>query len=133
MSPYVTFALAMCAIVFLALAGTAYMAVYFNRRAKADLQAALAPLADVIAGEIDLDEASVTGRYRGQIAQGLVATLPGGMGRVPHLTDRWRRWRTLAVDIDTIERARRGTEGRGGEHPRRTDPGTRADANAAAE
>jgi hypothetical protein len=84
MSPYVSFALAMCAIVFLALAGTAYMAVYFNRRAKADLRAALEPLAEVISGESDLDEASVTGRYRDHIAQGSVSTLPGGMGRVFH-------------------------------------------------
>jgi hypothetical protein len=84
MSPYITFALAMCAIVFLALAGTAYMAVYFNRRAKADLQVALEPLAEVISGDVDLDEASVSGRYRGHIAQGSVSTLPGGMGRVFH-------------------------------------------------
>ena len=84
MSPYLTFAIAMCAIIFIALAGTAYMAVYFNRRAKDDLQAALAPLAAVISGEIDLDEAAVTGRYQGHIAQGQVASLPGGMGRVFH-------------------------------------------------
>lgn len=82
MNPYVSFALAMCIIIFLALAGTAYMAVYFNRRAKADLAAALAPLAEIVEGTADVEEARVTGRYRGHIAEGRVRQTPGGMGRV---------------------------------------------------
>ncbi len=82
MSPYVSFALAMCVIILLALAGTAYMAIYFNRRAKADLAAALAPLAEIVGGTADVEEARVAGRYRGHIAEGRVRHTPGGMGRV---------------------------------------------------
>jgi hypothetical protein len=81
-NPYVSFGLAMCIIIVLALAGTAYMAVYFNRRAKADLAAALGPLAEIIGGTADVEEARVTGRYRGHIAEGRVRQTPGGMGRV---------------------------------------------------
>lgn len=72
----------MCAIVFLALAGTSYLAVYFNRKAKEDLEAALIPLAEVVEGTIDLDEASLSGRYKGHLTSAKVSTLPGGMGRV---------------------------------------------------
>jgi hypothetical protein len=72
----------MCVIVFLALAGTSYLAVYFNRKAKEDLEAALTPLAEVIEGELDLDEATISGRYRGHLTSAKVSTLPGGMGRV---------------------------------------------------
>ena len=72
----------MCAILFLALAGTSYLAVYFNRKAKEDLEAALIPLAEVVEGTIDLDEASLSGRYRGHLTSANVSTLPGGMGRV---------------------------------------------------
>lgn len=74
----------MCVIVLLALVGTAYMAVFFNRRAKADLQAALQPLSEVIEGEADVEEAVVKGRYAGHLAEGRVAQLSGGMGRVFH-------------------------------------------------
>jgi hypothetical protein len=81
-NPYLSFALAMCVIVFLALAGTSYLAVYFNRKAKEDLEAALTPLAQVVEGEIDLDEASLNGRYKGHLTNAKVSTLPGGMGRV---------------------------------------------------
>jgi hypothetical protein len=81
-NPYLAFGLAMCVIVFLALAGTSYLAVYFNRKAKEDLEAALTPLAEVIEGELDLDEATISGRYRGHLTSAKVSTLPGGMGRV---------------------------------------------------
>jgi hypothetical protein len=83
-NPYVSATIAMCVIVAIALAATAYMAVYFNRRAKADLAAALEPLRQVVAGEAMLDDAVVTGRFTGHIAEGKVAQLPGGMGRVFH-------------------------------------------------
>jgi hypothetical protein len=83
-NPYVSVSIAMCLIVAIALAATAYMAVYFNRRAKADLAAALQPLADVVDGAMDVDEALVKGRYSGHIAEGRVGQLAGGMGRVFH-------------------------------------------------
>jgi len=82
LSPYVSFGLSMCLIVGLSLAATAYIAVMFNRRAKADLLAALTPLADVVEGEVDAEEAVVTGRYRGHLAEGRVGNAPNGPGRV---------------------------------------------------
>lgn len=82
MNPYVSFGLAMCAIVLIALVCTAYMAVVFNRRAKADLKTALTPLAAIIDGDIDLVEASASGRYQGHIAEGRVANSSDGPGRV---------------------------------------------------
>lgn len=82
MNPYLSFGIAMCGVVLIALAGTAYMAVYFNRRAKKDLAAALQPLADAIGGEADLEEAVVSGRFDGHLAEGKIVVLPGGMGRV---------------------------------------------------
>jgi hypothetical protein len=75
----------MCVIVVLALAGTAYLAVIFNRRAKTDLAERMQPLAAAIGGELDLDEATVSGRYQGQIAFGRVANAPGGFGRLFHV------------------------------------------------
>jgi hypothetical protein len=74
----------MCVVVLLALIGTAYMAVFFNRRAKADLTMALQPLAEVVDGEANVEEAFVSGRFLGHLAEGRVAQLPGGMGRVFH-------------------------------------------------
>ena len=62
MNPYLSFSIAMCAVVIIALAGTAYLAAYFNRRSKNDMQAALEPLAQVIDGEIDVEEGLVKGR-----------------------------------------------------------------------
>lgn len=82
MNPYLSFSIAMCAVVIIALAGTAYLAVYFNRRSKNDMSASLAPLAEVIDGEIDLEEGLVKGRFLGQLAEGQVSTMPGGMARV---------------------------------------------------
>jgi cbb3-type cytochrome oxidase subunit 3 len=79
---YVQFAIAMCFVVFIALFATAYLAVMFNRRAKADLDAALRPLAGVIDGTIDLDEAVVSGSYRGHLAFCRVTSGSDGPGRV---------------------------------------------------
>lgn len=82
MNPYLAFGLAMCGIVIVALAGTSYLAVYFNRKAKEDLEAALIPLAEVVDGTIDLDDGSLSGRFNGHLTSAQVSTLPGGMGRV---------------------------------------------------
>ncbi|MGH2533901.1 MAG: hypothetical protein ACRDJW_16550 [Thermomicrobiales bacterium] len=84
MNPYLAAGLAMCAIVIVALALTAYMAMIFNRRAKVDLERALTPLAAVIDGEMDLDDAKVTGRFRGQIAEGWMSASLTNPGRVFH-------------------------------------------------
>ena len=84
MNPYVATALAMCVIVAIAVAATAYLAVVFNRRAKDDLVAALTPLAEAIGGKVNLDEATVTGRHAGHLVFGRVANGPGGMGRLFH-------------------------------------------------
>ena len=85
MNPYLATAIAMCVIVLISLAGTAYLAAMFNRRAKADLRERLVPLAATIAGEADVEEARVEGRYQGQIAIGRVANAPGGFGRLFHV------------------------------------------------
>ncbi len=82
MNPYVLFALAMCGIVLLSLIATAYLAARFNRAAKRDLAAAFEPLAGIIDGEIDLEEARVVGRYAGHIASGSVVRAPNTMGRL---------------------------------------------------
>lgn len=82
MNPYLSFSIAMCAVVIVALAGTAYLAAYFNRRSKNDMETSLAPLAAVIDGEMDVEEGHISGRYRGQLAEGKVDTMPGGMSRV---------------------------------------------------
>jgi hypothetical protein len=81
-NPYVSVGLVMCLISIIALAATSYMAVFFNRRAKADLAAALEPLTVVVDGSANIEEAVVTGRYNVHIAEGRVAQMPGGMGRV---------------------------------------------------
>jgi hypothetical protein len=81
-NPYVSFGLAMCLVVAISLFFTAYLAVHFNRRAKADLLAALTPLNELIDGEIDLEEARVHGRYRGHIAEGRAANSTDGPGKV---------------------------------------------------
>ena len=82
MNTYVAFGLVMCAVIFLALAATAYMAVYFTRRAKADLGAALTPLAAKLDGEVELEEAQVTGRYNRKLAFGRMTNAEGGPVRV---------------------------------------------------
>lgn len=85
MNPYLATALAMCAIVLISLAGTAYLAAMFNRRAKADMRERLDPLAAAIGGEADVEEARLEGRYEGQIAIGRVSNAPGGFGRLFHV------------------------------------------------
>lgn len=82
MDPYLAFGLAMCVIVLISLGGTAYLAAMFNRRAKADLRERLEPLAAIIDGEVNLDEASVAGRHRGQLAYARIVSAQGGMGRL---------------------------------------------------
>jgi hypothetical protein len=84
-NPYLATAIAMCVIVLLSLAGTAYLAAVFNRRAKSDLLARLEPLAAAIDGAADVEEARVEGRFNGQIAIGRVANAPGGFGRLFHV------------------------------------------------
>lgn len=81
MNPYLAVTLAMCVIIILSLAATAYLAVVFNRRARADMDAALSPLAAVIDGRVDVDEATVRGRYEGHLTEGRVTTAPMGGGR----------------------------------------------------
>jgi hypothetical protein len=83
-NPYISVSIAMCVIVLLALAGTAYMAVFFNRRAKADLATALRPMAEVVNGSPNVEDAVVSGRFAGHLAEGRIAQLAGGMGRVFH-------------------------------------------------
>src|SRR5215216_7284635 len=98
----------MCVIVLLSLIATAYMAMYFNKRAKADLQQAMAPLAEVIEGEIDLEEAVVRGRFGGHIAEGRMATSIIGAGRVFHTTiidsAGGSKWAYYAVSSKSQER-----------------------------
>lgn len=72
----------MCAVIFISLALTAYLAVYFNRRAKADLQAALEPLAGRIDGTVDIENAQVTGRYDRKLVIGRMTHADGGPVRV---------------------------------------------------
>jgi hypothetical protein len=72
----------MCAIVLVSLVATAYLAATFNRRAKADLAAALEALAELIDGDVALDEAEVRGRYAGHLAFGRMANAQEGPGRV---------------------------------------------------
>ena len=82
MNPYLAVTLVMCGVIFIALAATAYMAVFFTRRAKADLLAALTPLATLLGSEPDVEQAEVSGRYRGKLAFGRMANAEGGPVRV---------------------------------------------------
>lgn len=83
MNPYVSAGLAMCVVLFVALALTAYLAVHFNRRSKADLGVALAALAGVLdEGELDLDDATVRGRFNRRLVIAGVTTAEGGPVRV---------------------------------------------------
>ena len=82
MNPYVVTGLVMCGVVLVALIGTAYLAVYFNRRAKADLERLMTPLAGVIDGEVDLDEAEVKGTYQGNHVMARMANAAAGTVRL---------------------------------------------------
>lgn len=78
MNPYIATGLAMCLVILLALFGTGYLAVYFTRRAKADVEKLLAPLAEMTNGEADVEEAEVTGRWRDTLVQGRMAGAAAG-------------------------------------------------------
>jgi hypothetical protein len=103
----------MCAIVFLALFATSYMAVYFNRRAKADLLTALTPLALELHGQVEIDEATVAGMYRGHLSSGKVTNIGRGPARVfeTRLIDgaggnpwKWTAtWPKIGLDSSAIE------------------------------
>jgi hypothetical protein len=82
LNPYLSFGIAMCGVVGLSLFFTAYLAVMFNRRAKADLLATLTPLSELIEGSVDLENATTTGRYRGHLTEGKAANSPDGPGKV---------------------------------------------------
>ncbi len=84
MNPYLQFGLAMCLVVGLSLAGTAWLAAHFNKKAKADMKERLEPLAAAIGGEADVEEATVKGRWGDALAFGRVANAPGGFGRLFH-------------------------------------------------
>jgi len=81
-NPYVLTGLAMCGIVLIALVGTSYLAVYFTRRAKADLERALVPLAELIDGQADVDEADIKGAWRGNLVMARMANAAAGTVRV---------------------------------------------------
>jgi hypothetical protein len=117
---YLQFTLAMCAITLIAFVATAYLAAAFNRRAKADLAAALTPLADLIEGEVDLDEAEVRGRYAGHLVFGGMAHATEGPGRIFHadLVDAaggaaWRFTSDPAKRAEEAPRLRLEAEGTG--------------------
>ena len=78
MNPYVATGLAMCLVIVVALVGTGYLAVYFTRRAKADVARLITPLADMIDGEADVDEAQVTGRWQDTLVIGRMANAAAG-------------------------------------------------------
>jgi hypothetical protein len=84
-NPYLVTSFAMCGILALSLGGTAYLAVYFNRRAKRDLEEKLQPLAEAIHGSVNLDRALVEGKHGGDLVFGRVETGAGGIGRVFHV------------------------------------------------
>lgn len=108
MNPYVQFGLAMCLVVGISLAGTAFLAATFNRKAKADMTQRLAPLAEAINGTADIDEALVEGRFGDQLAFGRAENAPGGFGRLFHVElvdsaggERWE-WSHLPVKKEPI-------------------------------
>lgn len=81
-NPYLMTGLAMCLVIGVAVVGTAYLAVFFNRRAKADLAALLTPLAEYVEGDVNMENASVSGRWNGTLAIGRMAGAAGGTFRV---------------------------------------------------
>ena len=82
MNPYLLTGLAMCMIIIIAIVGTSYLAVYFTRRAKADLERLMTPLAEVVDGEADIDEAEVKGRWQGNLVMARMANAAAGTVRV---------------------------------------------------
>jgi hypothetical protein len=79
---YVIFGLVMLGVVVFSLLVTGNLAATFNERAKGDLKNALEPLATLLEGTSDVEEATVSGRYHGQITTGKIVAGPGGMGRL---------------------------------------------------
>lgn len=82
MNPYVLTGLAMCMIVVIALVGTSYLAVYFTRRAKADLERLLVPLAEMIEGQVDIDEAEIKGTWQRNLVMARMANAAAGTVRL---------------------------------------------------
>jgi hypothetical protein len=80
--PYLLTGLAMCLVLMLSLGGTAYLAVYFNRRAKADLADAYLPLAELVRGTFDLETAEISGTHNGYPVFARMANASEGPGRV---------------------------------------------------
>lgn len=78
MNPYIATGLAMCAVILIALIGTGYLAVYFTRRAKQDVELMLTPLAELTNGKADVEEAEVEGTWNGTIVQGRMARAAAG-------------------------------------------------------
>lgn len=72
----------MCMVIIVALVGTSYLAVHFTRRAKADLEQLLAPLAAHIDGDYSVDDASIEGRWGGTLVQARMAAAAAGTVRV---------------------------------------------------
>ena len=79
---YIVFGLVMLGVVVFSLLVTGNLAATFNERAKNDLKNALEPLAKLIDGTSDVEEATISGRYHGQITIGKIVSGPGGMGRL---------------------------------------------------
>ena len=81
-NPYVLTGLVMCAVIIIALIGTSYLAVYFTRRAKADLERLMLPLADLLNGQVDVEEAEVKGHWKGNVVAARMANAAAGTVRV---------------------------------------------------
>jgi hypothetical protein len=69
-------------VILVALVGTSYLAVYFTRKAKADLEKLLTPLDEHVDGEFDVSEANVKGTWHGTIVMARMAGAAGGTVRV---------------------------------------------------
>lgn len=78
MNAYVATGLAMCLVIVIALIGTGYLAVYFTRRAKADVERLITPLAEMIDGDANVDDAEVTGRWKDTMVIGRMANAAAG-------------------------------------------------------
>lgn len=81
MNTYVTFGLAMLVIVVVSLVASGMLAASFNERARADLGRALTPLAEQLDGTVDVESASISGRFRGHLTTAAMISAPGGIGR----------------------------------------------------
>lgn len=82
MNPYVLTGLVMCLVVVIALIATSYLAVYFTKRGKADLERLLTPLADVIGGQCSIDEAEIRGTWQRNMVIARMANAAAGTVRV---------------------------------------------------